>query len=110
MRRLALPLWTLAVWGGRIRNAVDGDEGAGPVLLALTFVLLAVAALLDRRAAYVLAGWTIAVWVVRIVDIAILSDRGAAFIAVHLVLAAVSVGLAAWTVTRSARAPQPAAG
>jgi len=113
----AFAVWTLVVWGGRIRNALDGDEGAGAVVLAATFVVGAVAVLATRgRVAAVvlaLAGWTVAVWTVRLVDIAAFSDRGAAFVAVHAVLAVVSVALAAAAaraVTRSARAPQPAAG
>lgn len=114
---LVLAAWTLFVWGGRIRNALTDSGGAGPVVLALTFVALAVAVLATRgrRAPVVLAlaGWTVAVWVPRAVDIALLSDHDAAFVVVHLVLAAVSVVLAAWVardVTRSGRAPQPAAG
>jgi hypothetical protein len=83
----------------------------------VTFVLLAVAVLVtrgrDRRAVLGLAGWTLGVWVVRAVDIAFLSDHGAAFVIVHVVLAVVSVALAllaARAVTRSARAPLPVAG
>jgi hypothetical protein len=113
---VAFAVWTLFVWGGRIRNAVSDDAGAGPIVLAATFVALAVLVLATRggwRPVVALAGWTVAVWAVRAVDIALLSDHGAAFIAVHLVLAAVSVTLALWsarTVTRSARAPQPVGG
>jgi hypothetical protein len=47
----------------------------------------------------VLAGWTTVVWVVRAADIALGGDHEAAFVAVHVVLAAVSIGLAAWAVT-----------
>jgi hypothetical protein len=114
---VVLAVWTLLVWGGRIRNAVSADEGVGPVLLAVTFVVLAVLVLVTRTrprlAGLPLAAWTIGVWVVRAIDIAVLSDHEAAFVVVHLVLAAVSVALAAWTIrslTRSGRAPQPTAG
>lgn len=90
----ALALFTLFVWGVRIRNAV-GE--LGPTLLAITFVALAVAVLLTkagRSATLALAGWTVAVWVVRLVDIALLSDHEAAFVVVHAVLALVSISLA----------------
>ena len=112
-----LAVWTLLVWAGRIRNAVGADEGLGPVVLAVTFVVLAVVVLASRcarPAVLALAGWTTAVWAVRAVDIAVLSDHEAAFVVVHLVLAVVSIALAAWAaraeLTRSARAPQPAGG
>ena len=49
-------------------------------------------------ASVVLAGWTTVVWVVRAADIALGGDHEAAFIAVHVVLAVVSTGLAAWAV------------
>ena len=63
----ALAVLTLLVWGVRIRNAV-GE--LGPTLLATTFVALAVAVLLTkagRSATLALAGWTVLVWVVRMV-------------------------------------------
>jgi hypothetical protein len=46
------------------------------------------------------AAWTVAVWVVRSVGIAT-ADHDASFIAVHLVLAAISISLsaAAWRET-----------
>jgi hypothetical protein len=93
---LALALWSLFVWGVRIRNAAGA---AGPTLLAVSFVALAVAVLVSRGARLPtlgLAGWTVAVWVARLVDIALLSDHDVAFVAVHAVLAAVSIALAAW--------------
>lgn len=90
----ALALLTLFVWGVRIRNAA-GE--VGPTLLSLSFVGLAVWALATRcarPATLALAGWTVAVWLVRLVDIALLSDHEAAFVVVHAVLAVVSVSLA----------------
>lgn len=113
----ALVGWTLFVWVGRIRNVNADPEAAGadywgPMVLSLSFVVLVAAvgitwwlrrrtgATADRGAAgryraalWSLAGWTTAVWVVRAGDIALTSDRGAAFIAVHVVLAVVSIGL-----------------
>ena len=112
---LALAVWTLLVWAGRIRNAVADDAGTGPIVLAASFVALAVLVLVTRMrgAVLALALWTVTVWTVRAVDIALLSDHDTAFVVVHLVLASLSVALAVWaarTVTRSGRAPQPAAG
>lgn len=100
-----LACWTLFVWGTRLRS--------GLALLPLAFVALAVAVLLrrrDRTTALVLAGATAAAWVVRGVDLAVLSDHDAAFVAVHLALATVSIGLAAWVVADLRRRPvaQPA--
>ena len=89
----ALAAVTLLVWGVRIRNAA-GE--VGPTLLSLTFVALAVWALASRASrppVLALAGWTVAVWAVRIVDIALLSDHEAAFVAVHAVLAVASISL-----------------
>ena len=93
-RVTALAIWSLFVWGVRIRNA-EGD--LGPTLLAASFVVLAVAVLAsrgERLPTLALAGWTIAVWAVRVVDIALLSDHETAFIVVHAVLAVVSTALA----------------
>jgi hypothetical protein len=117
---LALVVWGWFVWGGRIRNVnadptLRGGDYWGPMLLSTSFVLMgAVVAVLlwqrrqhprsERRAAAltvavrVLAGWTTAVWVVRAGDIALGGDHPAGFIAVHVVLAAVSIGLSAWAV------------
>jgi hypothetical protein len=47
-----------------------------------------------RLAVLALAGWTIGVWVVRSVGIAT-GDHSAAFTAVHLLLATISIALAA---------------
>ncbi|HET7722671.1 MAG TPA: hypothetical protein VFK43_22080 [Acidimicrobiales bacterium] len=90
----ALALWSLFVWGVRIRNAA-GE--VGPTVVAGSFVVLAVAVLVTtgaRLPTLALAGWTIAVWLVRAVDIALLSDHEVGFVAVHTVLAAVSIALA----------------
>ena len=102
---ISLCVWTFVVWTTRIGNiwnddALTGSEKWGRTALALSFTLLALAVVvaLVRRAAWlrsavvVLAAWTTAVWVVRAVGIAT-GDHEAAFIAVHLVLAVVSIGL-----------------
>ena len=111
MRRLpatiALVVWSLLIWTTRIRNIWSDDELStgeqwGRTLLALSFTVLALAVgfALYGRAAWLrpavlsLAGWTVGVWVVRAVGIAT-ADHDGAFVAVHLVLAAISFGLAA---------------
>ena len=114
--------WTLFVWVGRIRNVsadttVTSGERSATVALALSFVLpailiaIAMAISRGRRSAaagsvvrfgvYALAAWTTGVWVVRGVAISF-DGRGAAFIAVHLVLATLSI-LAAVLAVRAVR-------
>lgn len=108
---VAFGVWTLFVWATRIGTAWTQDDlsaaaRSGRVGLALSFTVLGVALLivagrsrgrvLTRAEALVVqtaAVWTIGVWVVRAVGIA-LADHEAAFIAVHIVLAVVSVALA----------------
>jgi hypothetical protein len=104
----ALALWSLFVWGVRIRNA-EGE--LGPTSLAVSFVVLAVAVLATRGArlpTLALAGWTIAVWVLRAFDIALLSDHEVGFVVVHTVLAAVSIvlGVLAVRAVRSSTSPR----
>jgi hypothetical protein len=105
---LGLAAWSLLVWGTRIDNilsdpALDGAGQAWRVALALSFVVPALTAGVRWRrrsgpesrpwAAAFLAWWTILVWIVRAGGIAA-GDHDAAFITVHLVLAAVSIALA----------------
>ncbi len=102
---LALCGATLLVWTTRIGNIWRDDELTsgeqwGRTGLALSFTVLALAVVwaLVRRspwrrlAVLALAGWTLAVWLVRSFGIAT-GDHDAAFVAVHLVLAAVSITL-----------------
>jgi hypothetical protein len=109
---IALCAWTGLVWTTRIGNIWNDDaltdgEKWGRTGLALSFTVLAlvvVGALVTRAswrglAVRVLAAWTTAVWVVRAIGIAT-GDHEAAFIAVHLVLAVISVALAALAVRR----------
>ena len=104
---LALAAWSLLVWTARIRNIWSDDElSSGEqwsrTVLALSFTVLALAVVyaVVRRSAWrrsivlVLAGWTVAVWVVRSIGIAT-ADHDGAFIAVHLVLALISAALSA---------------
>jgi hypothetical protein len=108
-------VWTLFVWATRIGTAWNQDDltgaaRAGRLGLALSFTVLGVALLvvagrsrgrvLTRAEALVVQGaaaWTTAVWVVRAVGIA-LADHEGAFIAVHVVLAVVSIALGAMAV------------
>jgi hypothetical protein len=68
--------------------------------------VLAVAVLATRGGrlpTLALAWWTVAVWAVRVVDIALVSHHGAAFVLVHAVLAVVST-VAAVAAARAAMA------
>ncbi len=107
--------WTIFVWGiVRVRNIL-GDDALSvasrnkALLLSATFwipaVVLAVAAgvsfvkksplaIWGRVGLLGLAGWSVLVWIIRAAGIALTSDRGAAFIAVHIVLGVISVVLA----------------
>jgi hypothetical protein len=103
---IALAAWTLLVWTFRTGTiwAGDGTTAArlGRTALVAAFTALAIATLwLARRRSPRLApvvrgfaAWTVGVWVVRAAGIAV-GDHGAGFVAVHLVLAGVSIGLAA---------------
>jgi hypothetical protein len=119
---VAFVVWSLLVWTTRIRNiwgddALGTGEKWGRTGLALSFTVLAlvVAWGLWSRASWLrasvaaLAGWTVVVWVVRSVGIAT-ADHSAAFVAVHLVLAVVSVLLSVAAVREGARPRQPSGG
>lgn len=98
---LAFVAWTLFVWAVRIKNA-DGSFGA--VVLSLTFIVPAIAALV--RPAVVLrplVAWTVVVWLLRIGDIVVASEHGVAFKVVHTVLGAVSIALGIAAVKADAR-------
>ena len=117
----ALVAATLLTWGNRIpllwsdNSLSRSDKLTGSVPIAL-FVLLAIVALVGlvasgpvlagaaRQGAYVLAGWSILYWLVRLPMI-LLRDHPAAFKAVHTVLAAVAVALAAWVIVTLNRRP-----
>jgi hypothetical protein len=111
----ALAGWSLLVWTTRLRNLWSDDGlSAGArwsrTALALSFTVLGLAVLYAvvrdsrwrRPAVLVLAGWTAAVWVVRAIGI-VAADHDAAFIAVHVVLAVVSIALAALAVAEVGR-------
>jgi len=104
---IALAVWSLLVWTTRIRNIWTDDELSsgeqwGRTALAMSFTVLALAVghavyhrtSWQRPVVLALAAWTVAVWVVRSIGIAT-ADHEGAFIAVHLVLAVMSIALAA---------------
>ena len=112
---IVLCAWTFLVWTTRIGNIWGDDdltsgEKWGRTGLALSFTVLAVLvgyALYRRRpwlglAVNSLAGWTIGVWLVRSLGIAN-GDHAGAFVAVHLVLAVISVVLADLALREQAR-------
>ena len=97
--RLRLPsvqlaLWTFFVWGVRIRNA---DASVGAIAISLLFVGLAAIVLWSRSnglAVVSLAGLTVIVWVIRVLDITFFSDHPGGFKVVHAGLGVVSILLA----------------
>ena len=103
-------LWTEFVWAARVRN-VMATAGWKPsdLVVPLVFVLigLAVLAVVVRPApapvvALVVRGAAAissVVWVVRAGFIAV-HDHPGAFIAVHMVLATISIALASWAAVR----------
>lgn len=112
----ALPVfvaWTLLVWATRIDNiwadAALSDAGKwARTALAASFVVAAVVVAavavrtwkhrptrIDEVVLDVAAAWTVAVWAVRAVQIA-LGDHSVGFIVVHVLLAVLSIGLAWW--------------
>ncbi len=112
----ALPVfvvWTLLVWATRIDNIwsdpdlTDGGKWIR-TSLAISFVAAAGAVTtvavrtwknpptrIDDVILDVAAYWTVAVWVVRAVQIS-LGDHSVGFIVVHVLLAVVSIALAWW--------------
>ena len=118
---IALAVWSVLVWTTRIRNIWTDDELStseqwSRTALALSFTVLALAVghavyhrtSWQRPIVRALAGWTTVVWVVRSIGIAT-ADHDGAFIAVHLVLAAISIGLAALAVREVRTVPMDAA-
>jgi hypothetical protein len=125
---LIFGLWTLLIWGTRIDNIwADAELATGAkwwrTALAASFVIAGVAVLVTtwrlrraqttgsdsviRMVVGIAATWTTVVWIIRALAIAI-GDHDMAFIVVHLVLAVVSIGLAAWALV-TVRRPNPVA-
>ena len=98
----AFAVWTVFVWGNRIRNilADDGSAASLAVAIALTAMGVAVALVAAtgwRRAQVVAVAFlvTILVWAVRVPIILLDGDHSAGFKAVHTGLAVVSIVLGA---------------
>ena len=90
----ALPLWSLFVWGTRIRNVAEDDSSATSLIVPVLLTVLAVAALVDRRRGIpLLAAATVAVWAVRL-PMVVVHDHSVGFKVVHAALAVVSIVLA----------------
>ena len=115
--------WTLFVWANRIRNIWTDDTlttsgQVGRSMLVASFVgpALVLAATLLRRTwgrwfpwfVRAFAAWTVGVWVVRMVGIAV-HGHEIGFVVVHAVLAVVSsvLAVAAWRTTIPAVMGQP---
>ena len=92
--------WTVLIWAGRVRNILDADGRIVELIVPVLLVVLGLATFVrPRRVAPLLAMVTVIVWVVR-VPLVLVHDHSAGFIAVHMVLAAVSIMLAALTLQR----------
>lgn len=109
--RLALAGWTLFVWGTRISNILSDGGGLGALFVAVALTALGVGVFVGTVskslpwAPAVLAGATVVVWLARVPSI-LLGGHSVAFVVVHLVLAAVSFGLA-FVVALRAVSPRP---
>ena len=96
--------WTVLIWIGRVRNIVAADGAIAELVVPVALVSLGLAALMrPKQAGRPLALVTAAVWLLR-VPLLVIHDHSAAFVAVHLVLATVSLTLAALTL-RGTRRP-----
>lgn len=111
-----LAAWTLLVWTTRIRNIWTDDSlttagqiwRTGLAVVFTGFAVVVVAAWIQARrdgvqrswapsAIRLFALWTVGVWAVRGMQIA-LADHDLAFVLVHTALAVVSIALAWWAV------------
>ena len=115
---VAFVIWTFFVWTTRISNIWRDDglttgEKWSATAVAVSFTVLAIAVVVTflRRsgpratlAVDALAAWTTGVWVVRAIGITF-GDRSVGFKVVHVVLAAVSIGLA-YLACREVRRPR----
>jgi hypothetical protein len=98
----------LLVWGTRISNILSDDGGTGALAVAGGLTALGVAAVASLTgvrlpwAVPALAIATLVVWAVR-VPLLLGNGHGAAFVVVHVVLAAVSAALAVGALRTSPR-------
>ena len=104
----ALAAWTLFTWGTRISNAVQDAEPLTGFVVPLVLLGLAVASIArPLRWGRLLAVAASLAWLVR-VPVILLGDHGTGFVVVHTALAAITWGLAWWTLQVTARRPAPA--
>jgi arginine exporter protein ArgO len=105
--------WTLFVWANRVVNTMGDDSADKPLTFALALSVVVPVMVLgvvlvgarqrrltevETRLFRAASVWTILVWLVRGTEIALSADHGLDFKIVHLVIGAVSVGLALATV------------
>ena len=120
---VAFAAWTVFVWATRVSNILGDDGSTLDLVLAGAVTALGVAvavAALRRRPPWPLAALvvvTVATWAVRTPPLLLDAEHDAAFKAVHLALAVVSLALAAaaWRsrhvlATRPGRVPQRSLG
>jgi hypothetical protein len=99
--------WTLLIWIGRVRNILDADGRIVELLVPVLLIVLGAATLVrPRQIGPLLAMVTVIVWVVR-VPLVLVHHHSAGFVGVHLVLAAVSITLAALTLRERTTRPAP---
>lgn len=120
-------VWSMVVWALRTVSLwrdllLSTDEKVVMTVMAAVFVVLGLAVALiglglrkwpptrvDVVTVGVLGGWTCGVWFLRMLEMVASGDHSAPFIIVHLVLAVISCGLAAWSWQELASArPAPA--
>jgi hypothetical protein len=83
------------IWIGRVRNILAAHGSAAELVVPVVLVVLGLGTFLRPRTVGLgLAAVTIAVWLVR-VPLVLVHHHDVAFVIVHLVLATVSVALAA---------------
>lgn len=118
---LALGAWSVLTWGGRVRNILedpdlDGGGRAAWLVPAVVFILGGLVTLVAwwrgpatlrpgpwRTVVAGFAAWTLGYWALRMV-LLVGNGHGAAFVAVHAVLAVVAGALAVATLAHLRRA------
>ena len=97
--------WTVLIWAARVRNIVAADGRLIELLVPALLVVLAVLTFFrPRTVGPLLAMVTVIVWLVR-VPFVLVHHHSAAFVGVHLVLAAISIVLSALTLRSRATRP-----
>jgi hypothetical protein len=126
---VGLAAWSVFVWGTRIKNDWSDQHAStasklGTTLLSLSFIVLAIAAVVivrrardrdwtpsEARVLRVFAGWTTTVWLV-FGTLILVHHHPWAFKAVHVTLGLISIGLSVevWRGARSPRSAERASG